>query len=295
MLRSLILVVFLLPVFHDGVAIAQEQVATPVVQSERIAEIDDAIPDGIPPTSNWWQQDIWKDPNRGFYWYPPAHPMKKEEKKKAESPVKPKTIYEMTNSEDVHKELNKMLDTAIFNPTEKNVYEYQKAKLWVLDKSSTFADVARRVTWQNPDIDYNTRAPFASFAQDARNNQNYTKRHDVLEKLGNNYGVLFFFKSDCPYCHAEAPVVKRFTQIYKMDVLGISLDGKPLPDFPDWKPDNGISMAITSGQGIDTVPAMFLVSRDQKTVVPIGSGSMSSEELADRIYTLMETTPGDGL
>ncbi len=244
-------------------------------------------------TGGWWHQNIWDDPERGFYWYPPDRPAKPEKEAKEEDKTAPKkTVYEMTSSEEVNKELKRLLDVAIFNPTEGNLYEYQKAKAWVLEKAAVFTDVGRRVVWQNPDIDYNAKQPLATFGRFAMTEQRDSRRTETLAALSKNHGIIFFYRSDCPYCHKQAPVLAELKKRHGIDILAISMDGGPIPGFPDAKPDNGIANYVSGGEGIATVPSTFLVSNDKKTIVPLGSGVLAMEEIVDRIYLLTQTTPG---
>jgi conjugal transfer pilus assembly protein TraF len=237
--------------------------------------------------ANWWNQNIWSDPDRGFYWYPPNKPIEPKSKKQktAEKP-KPKSIYEMRTSEEVHKELNRLLDAAIFNPSPQNVYNYQKAKMYVLNLSEKFANETEKITWQNPDIDQNAQAPISNAGQNLYAVNQFRSREKVVNELSGHYGILFFFRSDCPYCHDEAPIIQGFNEKYGMDILGVSLDGPGLSDFAGSKPDNGISMMVSKGRGIQTVPAMYLVSKDDKTIVPLGAGFMTEQDLINRIAIL---------
>lgn len=75
--------------------------------------------------------------------------------------------------------------------------------------------------------------------------------------------------------------------------MAISMDGGPIPSFPDAVPDNGISMVVSNGQGIQTVPAIYLVKRDTLEVFPIGTGILAADEIADRVWILTQTKPGD--
>lgn len=246
-------------------------------------------------SGNWWNQNIWSDPDRGFYWYPPDRPLDELDKLKKKDQAeaqKPKTIYEMTTSKEVHEELNRILDVAIFNPSESNLYEYQKAKAWVMEKASIMADVGRRVTWKNQDIDYNAKIPFSSFGRYEMEDQRNKGEKRMLSDLSKTYGILFFYRSDCPYCHKQAPTLLELQKRHGLETLAISIDGGPMEGFPDAKPDNGIAKLVTNGQGIATVPALYLVSNDKKTVVPIGTGILALEEIIDRIYVLTQTKPG---
>ena len=80
---------------------------------------------------------------------------------------------------------------------------------------------------------------------------------------------------------------------YGIEVLPVSLDGRGIREFPQFKPDNGISQVLSRGRGIETVPAMYLVSRDQKQIIPFGTGVLAMDEIVERIRVLYATKPGD--
>jgi len=285
MARLMIRTLALLTLLLQGVPLHAQEVTVPPAELPISRE--------KATTGAWWHQDIWLDPNRGFYWYPPDHPPKKEEIKEAKEPEKKKSIFEMTTGEEVNKELKRLLDVAIFNPTETNVYDYQKAKAWTLEKAAIFTDVGRRITWQNADIDYNAKVPLATFGRHAMTDAETRDKRLTMADLSKSHGILFFYRSDCPYCHQQAPILAEIRKRHGIDVLAVSLDGGPIPEFPDAKPDNGISYRITEGAGIQTVPATYLVSNDTKNIVPIGSGLLSMEEVVQRVYTLTQTSAGD--
>ncbi len=241
-------------------------------------------------TDTWWDESPWADPERGFNWYPDPKDLVKPEEKKPEE--KPKTIYEMTTLEEVQKELARIKGVAVVNPTEANVLEFLRAQNFVMDKASKFADVSRRVVWANPDVNYAARSSVANFSRSNDRDRMDKKRDNVLKGVAETHGILFFARSDCPYCHDQAPVLKAFSKASGIPILTVSLDGRPIPMFPDAKPDNGISMMASNGNGIQTVPAMFLIDRKTQQMIPIGTGVVAGDELAERIRVLTSTTPG---
>lgn len=89
--------------------------------------------------------------------------------------------------------------------------------------------------------------------------------------------------------------MKGVSDQYGIEVMPVTLDGGNLPEFPRPKRDNGISSFVSSGSGIQTVPALYLVSNDQKTVTLIGVGALSMEDVTERIRVLTSTKPGDEL
>lgn len=261
-----------------------------------IAQATESSRPAASTSAGWWNGNIWEDPDRGFYWYPPDRPPEEEEKedpKTTESAPIPKSIYEMTTSDEVNKEMKRLLDVAIFNPTDPNVLEYQRAKQYVMKRADYFSQVGTALLMKYPDIDWNATVPITTFGNSTKAEVEKAEKLRTIAKLSDDYGLLFFFKSDCPYCHAQAPVMDNFNKWYGMDVLSISLDGKGITGYPDFKPDNGISMLVSNGQGIATVPALYLVSRDKKNVVPLGAGTMSVEQIAERIHRVIDKKPQD--
>lgn len=250
--------------------------------------------------SNWWNADVWNNDDRGFNWYPPdpppeskKEPAKKDQQATVKKPEPPKDIKKMKSIEEIKKEALRLRDVAIIDPTEKNVHAYLTANKYIMDKSAMFTDVWRRVVWQNPDVDYNTKSPQANFAQVAMKESKGLRTEALLEQLSKTHGVVFFFRSDCEFCHMQAPILKMMREQYNIEVLAVSLDGRKIKEFKDAKVDNGISQYLSQGRGIDTVPAMYLVSRDQKQVVPLGAGVLAMDEIVERIRVLYATKPGD--
>ena len=249
--------------------------------------------------ASWWESNIWQNPERGFNWYPPdpppapkPEPLKKEEKATSKKD-EPKDIKKMKSVADIKAEVVRLRDIAIIEPSEKNIYAYLNANQFVMDKSSKFTDMWRRVVWQNPEIDYNNRSPQANFAQVAMKERKNQESDALMDQLAKSHGVVFFFRSDCDFCHMQAPILKMLNKNYGIEVLPVSLDGRGIREFPQFKPDNGISQVLSRGRGIETVPAMYLVSRDQKQIIPFGTGVLAMDEIVERIRVLYATKPGD--
>lgn len=250
----------------------------------------------VPETQKpYWEQDPWSNPDRGFNWYPDDVKKKPAPQKRSPAPKKDvrKTLREMTELKEVQEEVERLRAVAVMRPTEANIYAYLQANEYILSKSAYFADVARRVVWQNPDVDANAKKPIASYAsQQGRDRQKDAAKVNMYA-IGKDHGLLFFFRSDCPYCHDMAPVVKALSDSYGVPILAVSMDGGPLPAFPRAKRDNGISAFVTSGRGIQTVPSLYLVSNDKKRVLLVGTGALAADEVTERIRVLLTTKPGE--
>jgi len=112
------------------------------------------------------------------------------------------------------------------------VRRYMVYERMVTEKASKFADVAQRVAWNNPELDSTIQGrPAGRLAADVYDRENVADTRRRLTALAGDHAVFFFFRSDCPYCHAFAPIVARL-QAYGIRVEPVSLDGGGLPEFP---------------------------------------------------------------
>jgi conjugal transfer pilus assembly protein TraF len=72
-----------------------------------------------------------------------------------------------------------------------------------------------------------------------------------------------------------------FQARHGIQVVAISVDGGPLPSFPNARPDNGIATTLKVSQ----VP-VFLAQPFTGKISPIGFGVLSESQLLERIATV---------
>jgi type-F conjugative transfer system pilin assembly protein TraF len=228
----------------------------------------------------------------GWFWYEKPEVIQDEEKQeKAATPAD--TVATVPDDpldqlERIQKTIARAEARAVLYPTEENVGEYLRLNQWQLNQSSLFSDVWRRVVWQTPDLDYSLRRPVTNLAVHEFQDQKNAAQAQAVAQIAKTHGLFFFFKGSCPYCHAFGPILRRFSEMYGIDVLPVSLDGGTLPDFPQARTDTRVATEL----GVETVPSVFLVDPRRRNVVPVGAGVMSVDELAERIYVLTQTEPG---
>lgn len=240
--------------------------------------------DGSP--QDFWSSNIWNNPDRGFQWYPPDQlPPKPDQRQVAEPPPTPR-IDQITDADQFRKELLRLKDAAVMSPTPENVYNYYFAQRVALDKASRFSAMAKQVVWTHPEIDENARSSMSSYAfnQVELKNAELTKRW--VGNVAKQYGLVFFFRGDCDYCHLTAPAVIAMQRKYGFEVLAITMDGGSLEGFPGAKPDNGISQVVSNGDGVAYFPSIYLVAQDSKRSILLGAGAMTVEDIEKRIVYL---------
>lgn len=198
-------------------------------------------------------------------------------------------IKDIRTAEQLRFELKRREDLMVMNPSDSNLVK-DYLELWQVtqDKGSMLADTWRRVVWQNPELDYSLRRPVNNSAIKTFDERRGGEEEKHLKQLSKEHGLIFFFKSDCPYCHAMAPVLKMLNEKYGIEVLAVSIDGGGLPDFPRFT--DGRKNA--SAWGIERVPALFIGSKKTGERAPVGFGQMAYSEIVDRIFVLTGTKPG---
>jgi conjugal transfer pilus assembly protein TraF len=101
-----------------------------------------------------------------------------------------------------------------------------------------------------------------------------------IAELGRDHVLLFFFRSDCPYCHAFAPTLEAWprSRAHGIRVEAVSVDGGALPGSGRARRDNGIATALQVTQ----VPAVYLAQPFTGRITPIGFGVLSESQLLER-------------
>ena len=226
----------------------------------------------------------WGDAERGWFWYedPLLEPQDKPEPRHA-SPVArraPAKAPEIVELERLQKRLEDARKIAVMNPTEANVLRYLKLEGSVVRQASYFGDVAQRLGWAHPELNLSLEGrPVNARAIEVFERSQRSERAQSIAELARDHVVFFFFRGDCPYCHAYAPTLRAFEDQTGLKVVAVSLDGGTLPQFPRPRADNGISKTLQVTQ----VPATFIAQPFTGVITPVGFGVLSEGELMERV------------
>ena len=234
----------------------------------------------------------WRDRERGWFWYDEPRPERNEDAKPTPNtvptlgaPTPPRKPRELVEFEALQKRVEDLRNIAIINPSEPNIRNYLDIQNFVIEKASTFADVAQRVIWATPGLDPTvTGRPVNAKALEVFDREQAGARANTVAQLSHSHALFFFFRSDCPYCHQFAPLLKDFEAKFGLHVVPISVDGGGLPEFPRPRVDNGIARTLDVRQ----VPALFLAEPHGGKITPIGYGVLSESELLERIYVVTQ-------
>lgn len=232
-----------------------------------------SLPTLVSGQEDFWTEDVWKNPERGFLFYG-------EDKEQTD-----KDPQNMKTVEELRAEAQRRLNIAVMNPTEENLTAYLEINTLMLEKSTVFAQRWKETLWANPGFDHTVVHPNANFAQVALKDEKKITKDASLKTLASQAGLVVLVQAGCSFCSMMAPVIQRLQQETGMETLAISVKGDVASEWPQAKPDNGIvkRLMTLSGSVPTVTPAVFLVDRTGQNAQLIASGALSLEDLKDRL------------
>lgn len=242
--------------------------------------------------------NFYDDKARGWFWYEERQEDVDEEPLEPapviSTPVQPIPPIVITPSEQLKRQgeaLENAMATAILTPSPENYVHYLALSKAVQQQAQTFSRGFSQAITQNPTYDYSLESPNNAQAIIANNEQTNEDNNATIATMANETALLFFFRSDCPYCHRFAPIVKKFSDFFGFTVIPISLDGQGLPEYPFPKEN----LAFAHQLNIKVVPAVGLMKPSTNELAIVGFGYSSWSELVKKMLFAGEQLSGNTL
>ena len=218
---------------------------------------------------------------KGWFWYEPF----------PEPATRPDDRERHMTVEQIRKKGERLFETALLFPTRENVRAYMEHQKRVLERSERFSQVWKRVLWETPSLDATVDHPVSATGAEISRSLKRSARDGVIEKISRIGKLVFFFRSDCPFCRRQAEVIKTLERRHRIGVLPASLDGRGLhPLYPNFV--NGGAQAARLG--VDQVPALFLFVPSRSKIARIGTGYLTLGEIRRRLHVVGEEILGEG-
>lgn len=194
-----------------------------------------------------------------------------------------KVAYEELHA--IQAKLESLRVLAVMRPSFENVKQYIAFQQEQLERASAFSKQWQHVLWQTPHLDYTVKQPVSTVGLEVFNQRKQDKLVSVLKSLNQDYGIFFFYRSDCKYSEVYSKVLKTFAEYYGITVMAVSMDGKFFEEWPHSVKASG------NEEGFDMknkpVPATFLFNQKKQKVLAVGFGVLSMGELEERILTMI--------
>lgn len=244
------------------------------------------------------ERQFWDSRQDGWHWYKDPPPPAKHAPRQSLAPatsspshLTARDLRDLDAFKLFQRQVEDYHNVAVINPTPENTKRAMEYRYKALQVAGTFDDRSREASLVSPqftfDADPNVR-PTDTMSMQAFDLQRKATQETTVRTLAKTHGIYFFFRSDCPYCHAYAPFLRNFAEKYGVAVFAISMDGGSIPAFPNAPADNGMALKIARQLGIPMdqfrVPATFLARPPQlDSIIPLGFGVLNDAEMLDRI------------
>lgn len=187
----------------------------------------------------------------------------------------------------IRKNLQRVLDHAMDTGDPEAVRAYVYLNRYMSERASAFALQSAFETMKDPMVDGSSRRSVAGAAVRTQRQLKEESKKRLLNKAASISGLWYIYKSDCPYCLKQGPLLTRFRELHGFTVVAISVDGGAPPsgkfDSVRHSPEAVDMLAINA------TPAIFLVDSKSGNVALVGQGFLSYETLEDRtLFAAME-------
>ncbi|MCR5224744.1 MAG: conjugal transfer protein TraF [Alphaproteobacteria bacterium] len=228
------------------------------------------------------EKTFYDDHARGWHWYEKIEEEEKEKpvKEEAQNANKYPATAEL---KEYQAQIEEAKALAVMHPSPKNIFNYQRLQYEMTEKSGLFAEIWMQNIYKNPELDYTQQSPVSQNARHIYLVEKQKQAEEKIKKLADKYGLFFFFKNNCPYCEAFAPILKRFSEKYGWEVLAVSEYGEKHTLFRRSVQDNGLAETW----GVNTYPSVFAINPQTGHVIPVAVGMISIQEMEERIVSLI--------
>lgn len=216
---------------------------------------------------------------RGWHWYEQGNP--EPQKESTEGKGQNSYAHQLSNYRKRGEELRAK---AILEKTPASVKDLMLWEKTMWDNSEKFGTVWQAVLRENPQLDYSVTHPTTQFARHLYIDEQKKAIVASIQQIRNDYGLMFFFKESCSYCHGMAPIITSFAERYGFALHSISLDGGKISSLRRINNDNGISQRFN----VTMVPAVIAVNPSTGEYFPIANGAVSQQELEERLFQIAE-------
>ena len=187
-------------------------------------------------------------------------------------------------------EMTQLMRGAAMSPNNMNkVYQFQKFNWWAVNQAMNMSYTWQYNMAQHPNIDPNVKNPSSEFASLMVSKLNSQAESDFYKMLSKSAYLIYFSRSDCKYCHLEAPLVKDFSEETGLKIVNASLDNGHISIFKNYLT---AKQTITPGRilKVGTVPTLFLYLKPNMTgkihasqFIRVATGVVTEDVIKQRI------------
>jgi|SRR5690554_1979936 len=238
---------------------------------------------------------FYEKKEEGWFWHEPIEELEQEEVEEPKDTPAPAQAEMKKEPEKVPLDVDwlkenipVLMKNAINNPTPENIAAYAYAQRLMMDMSSRFASRMMDFMSLEHELSEENRRPTSAFSLRTFKDETAKGVKKAIDKIGKNAHVWFFFRSDCPYCAQQIPILKELARRYDLDVLAVSMDGETMPGLTDFDVVVDTNYQVSSELNVQYTPTIFIVSNDGENFANIAEGLTILPDLEDRLLLVAQ-------
>lgn len=236
-------------------------------------------------------QVVWADEKpAGFLWYN----LKQEQEQKV-SPSKkteglPFNRLSFTERDKVlHFYTMEALHKARYTKKVKDMRAFLSLQHYWLEESTRFKRLFEQTMLAYPDYDYTVTHPTSNLGVKITDEVREARRMEVLSRLAESHGLLFFYRGKSPYDVKQIPIITDFCARFHLPLIPVSVDGVVSPELIHSRTDRGQANRL----GVRFFPALLLVNPKNHQVLPVAYGLTTQDVLAARLVQVAAQFRGE--
>ena len=215
----------------------------------------------------------------GWCWY-------EEEKEAAEEIIEINEQESAAEQLESFKNKNELLFAeAVLNPTQENMIKYMEAQKALIERSASFSKSWEKILLVRPDLDP-TATSFATshYGRQLQKSIEREEKEELIKEISKRYGLLFFYEGSNKASQSFANVVKTLSKKYHWTVVGVSMDGVPLPEI-----GTNADLQLAKKIGVNIFPSLFAFEPGERIAVPLSFGLKSLDQIENNVFFQFNT------
>lgn len=213
--------------------------------------------------------DFFNQRYRGWFWYEKNEKMSDQEPK-----ISAQEAHE--EIEILKREMDEKRNIMIVRPTAENVINYIMLEKRMWDRALKLDEAFREAKIRYPEYFNKLNDPTNVHAVKLKRKYEKEIMKKKIKRFAQKYNLVLFTNAYCQYSQTFAPVLKKFSDEYKIDVQEVSTYGKASGLF------RAVEIPVLANHlDIKNTPLIVALRKDGKRVFEFARGYLSISELED--------------
>lgn len=226
------------------------------------------------------QKTFYQDRERGWYYRECIDCKEKEQitSKKISSLSSMNSELVLDTLKSVQKEIEVRQARYVLEPTVENAHDFLSYQKLMFNNASKASEAMQTALIKYPYLDSRLEDPVSQQALNIKRQEEVKQKDLKILEFAQNFELLYFFRSDCPYCHEFQSVLERVVNNYNFKIEAFSSDFTKHTLFPT-RTDKELSSKL----GIQLYPTLIAYNKENNIYLPVSRGFLPEDDLKQSI------------